>query len=231
MTFGSTFGRVLSPTFQPKSQAAKAAGGGWWDLNGTLTSCVAAYQAKGAADEATSYVNLANSGTYDLTVSGTVGWDATNGWGVFSTSNYLNTGITAGQLWSAIVRHTNSNTTDLQFVFGTDSSTNRRFYIFPAFSGNTIAFGAGGYSTISGVQTYNGVTAIAGRRGYINGNYVGVETNAAYSGDAEYPLLIGIANNATKLYPWLGNVQAVAIYNTTLDVTTIGSLTTAMNAL
>jgi len=34
MTFGSTFGRTFSPTFQPSSQAA--AGGGWWDLNGTI---------------------------------------------------------------------------------------------------------------------------------------------------------------------------------------------------
>ena len=61
MAFASNFGRILSPTFQPNSQAKKA--GGWWDLNGTITSCIAAYQPKGAASYAASKVNLANPGT------------------------------------------------------------------------------------------------------------------------------------------------------------------------
>lgn len=64
MTFSPTFGRTFSPTFQPSSQAA--AGGGWWDLNGTITSCFAAYQAIGVASYAASKINLVNPGTYDL---------------------------------------------------------------------------------------------------------------------------------------------------------------------
>ena len=86
MTFGSTFGRVLSPTFQPSSQAA--AGGGWWDLNGTITSCVAAYQPKGAASYAASKVNLANPGTYNLSDGVAPNWDTGTGWG-FTETQYL----------------------------------------------------------------------------------------------------------------------------------------------
>jgi len=78
MTFASTFGRVLSPTFQPNSQAV---GGKWW-LAGNINpaNCVAAYQAKGAANLASAKVNLANPGTYDLmAVNGNVGFSTANG--------------------------------------------------------------------------------------------------------------------------------------------------------
>ena len=51
----------------------------WWDLGGTITSCVAAYQPKGAADLAASYVNLANPGTYDLAPDGSPSFNTNDG--------------------------------------------------------------------------------------------------------------------------------------------------------
>lgn len=42
-----------------RSVKRASGGGGWWDLNGTITGCVAAYQPKGAASYAASKVNLA----------------------------------------------------------------------------------------------------------------------------------------------------------------------------
>ncbi len=48
-----------------QSRVTSAAASTWWDNNGAISGCVAAYQPKGAADLAASYVNLANSGTYN----------------------------------------------------------------------------------------------------------------------------------------------------------------------
>jgi len=59
----------------------RAAGGGWWDLNGTIKSCVAAYQPVGAADYAASKVNLLNPGTYNLSDGVAYpDWASATGW-------------------------------------------------------------------------------------------------------------------------------------------------------
>jgi len=69
MAFNSTFGRVFSPTFQPRSVASGVEP--WWLSGGiAAANCVAAYQPKGAASLEASYVNLANPGTYNLTFNG-----------------------------------------------------------------------------------------------------------------------------------------------------------------
>lgn len=66
-----------------------AAAGNWWDANGMLTSCTAAYLAKGAASKAASKVNLVTPGTIDLTETGTVGWTSAGWYPVVGA--YMNT--------------------------------------------------------------------------------------------------------------------------------------------
>ena len=176
MTFGSTFGRTFSPSFQPKSQAAAVAGGGWWDLDGTITSCIGAYQAKGAASLTASYVNLANSGTYDLTTStNSVDWSTSAGWSGFSSSNskYLKTGIKVSSVnMSAIVRMANVSS-NVSIPFGCSiSSPDRRFAILPNLSGHIYyEYGAAttGWLDITSTVTGAAVMAIAGANGYRNG--------------------------------------------------------------
>jgi len=88
MAFASNFGRILSPTFQPNSQAKKA--GGWWLAGGIdPDDCIAAYQPKGAASYAASKVNLANPGTYDLTNGNDPSWSADNGWTFDGVNDHL----------------------------------------------------------------------------------------------------------------------------------------------
>lgn len=205
------------------------AGGGWWDLNGALDSCVAAYLGKGAASAAASYVNLANAGTYDLTLTGAPTWGTAVGWGGFSATAYLNTGIAVGQLWTMIVRHTNAAPGTTQFVCGSDSYKARRFYIAPSWVGGR-TYGAGGYIVVSGDNHANGVSAVAGRQGYFDGSADGGQTSAAYIDDVEYAPIIG-TNNLDKALYWKGAVQAVAFYNTELTVQNIADLTTVMAAL
>jgi len=84
----------------------RAAGGGWWDLNGTIKSCVAAYQPVGAADYAASKVNLLNPGTYNLSDGVAYpDWASATGWTFEKDkSEYLDTGITIVGGYTIIVR-------------------------------------------------------------------------------------------------------------------------------
>ncbi len=230
MTFGSVFGRTFSPTFQPSSQAA--AGGGWWDLNGTITSCVAAYQPKGAASYAASKVNLANAGTYDATDGAAYpAWDETNGWKFTATSShYLTTGVTPSQTWSMIVRFSNvTNSTCLLCgcYYG------QQFYLSPNISSKVyygIGAAVGGEIGVSPAMT-SGILAKANNLGYRNGSF----DNATGTGTATpVEVYIGAGKHATNGSAGLfvsAYIQAWAIYNETLTSTQIGNLTTAMAAL
>ncbi len=83
---------------------------GWWDNNGAISGCVAAYQPIGAASLAASYSNLANPGTYDCTVFAghTAPTFATEtGWTFDGGNHTLKTNVTnPGAWWSCIARVT-----------------------------------------------------------------------------------------------------------------------------
>ena len=81
-------------------------GGDWWDPNGEGLCIVGAYQGKGAASRAASYVNLANPGTFDLVeVSGQPSWNTAYGWRDFFTPTCaLDTGITIVNLYTVLVQ-------------------------------------------------------------------------------------------------------------------------------
>src|SRR5574338_141498 len=60
---------------------AQAATAPWW-LSGGVSppDVVAAYQPKGAANLAESYINLANPGTYNASPAVSPGWSSLTGW-------------------------------------------------------------------------------------------------------------------------------------------------------
>ena len=60
----------------------------WWQSGGA-SGCVAAYQAKGAANYAASLVNLANPGTLDLTIAVAPSWTAAAGWTTYCAFDEL----------------------------------------------------------------------------------------------------------------------------------------------
>jgi len=60
----------------------------WWLAGGiNAANCIAAYQPIGAADYATSKVNLANPGTYDAYEGTAPDWSAVTGWTFDSTNS------------------------------------------------------------------------------------------------------------------------------------------------
>jgi len=228
MTFASTFGRVLSPTFQPKSQAAVVAGGTWWDLDGTITSCVVAYQPKGAASYAASKVNLANAGTLNA-VDGAAypTWDATNGWMFASASTqYLDTGATILLTWTFIVRFYNAPS-GVQVVCGQVSSPYTLNRLIP--NRNDLVY-YGSSTKAPGIAS--GVLALAGDDGYRNGTLDYENANVGIGGATAVSFYLGAQHEgANAAAPYGGYIQAFAAYNSVLTAQNIADLTTAMNAL
>ena len=80
----------------------------WWDPNGDGLCIWAAYQPKGAANQAASYVDLSGNGN-NAGVGVAPGWDAVNGWKFAGTNQYLTTTFihNRDQTQTMIVQFTN----------------------------------------------------------------------------------------------------------------------------
>lgn len=232
MTFGSVFGRTFSPTFQPSSQAAKAAGG-WWDLDGTITSCVAAYQPKGAASYAASLADLSGNDN-DATEGTAPAWGATDGWKFDGVNDYLKTSVVPGtdQSCSMIIRYSDAVFDDYRWMFGV-MVTNVGSFGYGRYKASApVKFANGGQVTVKVTLPSAAVAAVAGNQGYLDGSTCG-GTISGYGTGTMRTIFIGClhaANDTASSYCQT-YVQAVAIYNAVLTSTQVGLLTTAMNAL
>ena len=189
-------------------------------------NCIAAYNAKGAASLAASYINLANPGTYDLTEGAAPTWDVDNGW-KGATGKYLKTGFTAvAGTWSAIVRFTTA--TSIRQPFGC-STANKQWFVIPNY-----AFASTRYTIIATVRVttphaVDGVVAISGLQGYKEG----IADGDPVTGDpiATDEIYILAPNNAgTPGTSYVGYVQAIWFYDIPIAPYIVG-LTAAINAL
>lgn len=193
---------------------------GWWNLDGAITSCVAAYQAIGAASYAASLSNLFNPGTNDLTAVGTApNWDATNGWW---GNDQLNTGLTAQTTWSMFVK-LEIVLSGVDYIAGVIVSAGRFGFI------RINSTGAVAFCNVSDGQrittTFGAhVIGLASKYGYKDGTLVSTDNG-------------GTVNQANTLYingasPTYKNanqkIHAVAIFNATLTAEEITALTAAM---
>jgi len=220
MTFASTFGRVLSPTFQPKSQAV-AAGGSWWDLDGAITSCVAAYQPKGAASYAASLIDLTGNSHVLSNSDYAPPWDAATGWctgrwrvgytyyglitDIVPKAGY-SIAILCERLFDAATAVFSSQYFELTLDYSADKNLWRR---------TTSAYGG---TAIAGVFT------LAGGKAYIDGTNVATLTDTT---DSTAPVWIGRGDGYnSKIY-----IKAVSIYDAALTSSQVSSLSTAMAAL
>jgi len=211
----------------------RPASGGWWLSGGiAAANCIAAYQPKGAADYATSKVNLANPGTYDAADGAAYPtWDASTGWTfVKANSQYLNTGyvptINAG---SIIVRFQSlSNDLATQGLCGcSESIATTTLMLSGRWGGNQTVYGNGALGAYN-PSTLSGVLAMAGLKHYKDGSYV--NSCGAGSGTITKSVLIG-GINGYSIYYCEAQILALAMYSVELDATQIGLLTTAMAAL
>ena len=232
MTFGSVFGRTFSPTFQPSSQAAASSASTWWDLNGTITSCVAAYQAKGAASYAASLTDLSGNSN-DATEGNAPDWDVTNGWKFVKTNNdYLKTGIIPADNYSVAFRYSDAvNEATFELSSLKNTPNNCYFELNASISANMRFLYGDKAMTISGGYKLNGIMVMTSAAGYYNGEKVGEIPAYTWNGTT-YEVIIGGRNTNGNIGNYANvYVQAAAIYSGTLTPTQVGNLTTAMNAL
>jgi len=202
----------------------------WWLAGGIdAANCIAAYQPIGAADYATSKVNLANPGTYDAYEGTAPDWDAVNGWKFNGVDDYLITGITPTSSWSVIIRLSNLINGEDTWVLGNYAASG--WGIQPGY--NTDAGDDKGTTYFNGTSTKivadrtSGVWGLAGAQGYYNGVADGNVTDG--SANPDDAIWIGDISGAYRR-----NIQtyaqAIAIYN--IDISAyVAGLTTAMAAL
>ena len=208
-TPGPDFGvRVIQPT-------AALAGGGWWDDFGLIPCCVAAYQPKGAASLAASYIDLSGSGN-NAAPGVAPAWAAGIGWTFNGVNQFLTTGVVPGATYSLIVQHANS-TIDWRPVCGSMTNATTRFYVIPRSNANaTTSYRWGATSVNIAPATATGNLAETPTTGYRNGvphaalgGWVGLSVDDAY---------IGCFNNAGAAASFYGgDVIALALYSCNID--------------
>lgn len=200
----------------------------WYMLVGTP---IAAYQPKGAADLASSYVNLVNPGTFNAAPGVAPSFASGTGWTFNGTTQYLTTGIIPAAGYSLLVQYNSATLTNTRILAGTESGGNTRLFVGPtAASGTAVIYGNGQSLTVAPALA-GGNLAVAGQLGYRNG-VVDSATLGAWSGTATAGLLIGCDNNAgTPILFAAAVIVALVVYNVTLTGPQVATMATAMAAL
>lgn len=211
-----------------QARGVAAAGGDWWDVAGQ--TCVAAYQPKGAAGLASSYINLANPGTNDAAPGVAPTFDAATGWTFNGTNRYLTTNISNAGIpnWSVIVRYSDAVVASSSTIVGT-YGTDKTFLI-QLNTGNVITFN-GGTTCTNTPQLLGGVYAVAGKTPYRNG-VAEINSIGAGGSTSSLPIFIGALNLLGSPGQYTNcKIQALAIYSTTLSAGDVAALSAAMAAL
>lgn len=227
-------GAFRAPFVSPVASAGAAATP-WYLAGGVLAAnCKAAYQPIGAASLAASYVNLANPGTNDAAPGTAPSWASATGWTFNGTSQYLTTGVTPSSVaWSMIVRFSNAPNSDLadKYMLGGYNSQAQAFVIVPggnsSFSNKRLYYNAFRKEVSSRVTS--GVMAVAGQTAYLDGV---AESGAITTGTVTTrSVYIGAMNLGSPYGYFPVDIQALAIYDTTLTGAQVAAITAAMNAL
>lgn len=210
--------------FQPRVASAAST---WWDNNGAISGCVAAYAAKGAADLAASYINLANPGTYNAVPIVAPTWNATDGWIFNGSTQYLSTQITSpGITWSVLIRFSNFTHTTNKVFFGTYTGPTVNFLLQTGVNG--FASYNGGVSASNTPAISSGVLGFAGKQPYRNGVAEASTIPAGGTAPAGIVYINGFNAGSQLMAAYF---QAFAIYNVTLTSGQVATITTAMQAL
>lgn len=203
----------------------------WWMPSGVSASnVVAVYQPKGAADQVSSYVNLANPGTFDAAPGVAPTWSSSTGWS-FDGTQFLGTGIVnIASTYSVYFRYSalTASAPNTYFV-GTQSLTPPPRYAV-RYTGGVIQFLQGSNQNGSSISLTAGTVGMAGTQGYYNGATNGSTMSSAAAISQGF-WIGGLNNGGTVFQPIIASIQAVAIYNAVLDSTQISALHTAMNVL
>lgn len=207
-----------------------AAVSNWW-LSGGISAgdCIAAYQAKGAASQAASYVNLANPGTYNATPSVIPGWSSADGW---QSPGALNTGYrpNTGNTFSVLARFEWDGATKGVAVGVTHTDSNDTS-IWPEFILFDMALGFyGGYYRSYTPITGDHTVILTSTGLWLDGSRVGTAYTGSIAASGVDIFLMARGRSSGYDNPMGGYFKAAALYNTNLE-SYVTSLTAAVAAL
>jgi hypothetical protein len=216
------------------SAGAAAVVTGWWLAGGVNPADVAAvWQPIGAASLAASYLRIAGNlghANIDPALVGGVAptFAQATGWGLDGLSRHLRSGVLVSAGWSVIARF--SSVANAGLLFGSYDGAGRDVSIYPSFN-SRVYYANGGQVNVAPALT-GGVLAVAGNKAYRNGADNGL-TIPAWSGGASIrDVFFGALNFLGTAGGFLsGNIQAIAIYTTTLPAPQVASISAAMAAL
>ena len=216
-------------------------GGAPWYLAGGAPVPVAAYQAKGAASLAASYVNLANPGTYDAAPGVAPTFATATGWTFNGTTQWLATGITPAndRTWTMIARFSGVVDANNRIIAGLGRPDSASRWFTLGARTNARAFYNGGFLSIAtGLTT--GVIGFAGTTGYVDGvaqaGTIPASAGTFYdtSMARDLAIAIGAQDDGQVNGPagfFLGNILAVVVYSSTLTAGQVAAVSAAMSAL
>lgn len=192
---------------------------------------VAAYDAKNAASQAASYTNLANPGTYDLTVGSAPTWANGTGW-TFDGTQYLLTGvIPVPGSWSMFVQFSNfvGYLTTFETPAGTVASSSRWFGFY-ALSTDKIRALVGSGIRDNSPSMQSGNYGISGNVPYRNGAAESLTVTVGTVNTVTEGITIG-ASRPTGSNPARITIRAIWIGSSTLSSGDVAALSAAMAAL
>jgi len=227
-----------------RSPQAAAAAVSWWLSGGiSAANAIAVYQAKGAADKATSLTDLAGNG-YTLAEAGTVTWASNAGWSGWSNANYLQyiatrflSGNTAK---TVVVRMTPTNYSSLaqNIVCLSDEVAPQYsgWALTPElaaryFGGNNVYANDGANADQVFAVTYPGSSTTASVLGYKNGGLLAESGATAITPSTEGGITVGGLVLGASTASFLGTIAAIACYDTALTAPQVAAVSTAMALL
>lgn len=211
-----------SPTLTPSPTPTATP----WYLAGGAPTPIAAYQADGVDDIATSQINLVNPGTYNLTIvpgQSIPSWDAVSGWSM-NGGQVWDTGVAPGPTYSAIISFSNQSNTVFSF-FGSDGRNAIPAvdfaidaihmpgiidYILPLWG-----LSNGGPIPTTGSIPFisSGVMGLTPAQAWKNGVSVGSKT-PDWTGTNPYSIFLGArSHHGASTSPSIGNIQRFAVWN------------------
>jgi hypothetical protein len=236
---------MFSGAFRKPYQSAFASAGvaatpvvNWWEAGGA-TGAMFAYQPKGAADYATSKVNLANPGTNDATDGAAIPtWGASDGWTFNGSTQQLLSGADAGQKPCTMIARINlTNLTSVHTMLGSVGAGGMQFRTETT-SGNLrlvaqnvadILQASGGVAASTDVvvaASYSGSGVI---EFYVNGVSIGGGTNNQSLSTRTISIGVNAGSSGSEWFA--GKMLALAKYDNVLTDDQVAAISTAAAAL
>lgn len=228
------FGKILRPVFDPGLAVAP-----WWKVAGK--TCVAAYQPKGAASLAASYVNLANPGTYDA-APGAAPTLTADGWSFDGTQYLVVAGLVQNRPLTMLVSASQSSSDGGGLLWTADNTKNTGVAIG---IGTTFDTADNVVSALSATIAWLSSTSTVNIAGFVIGIALG---NGANNVSAPYVLYldgnpvksgnVAVFDTATdfniaaiEARGVSATIKSVVIYSSTLTAGEVATVSAAMAAL